>query len=42
VGLVTGVTVYNGDEEKRNRETFAAICEQQRQINPQLACVWRD
>jgi hypothetical protein len=41
VGLVTGVTVYNGDEEKRNRETFAAICEQQRQINPKLLCEYK-
>lgn len=41
VGLFTGMTVYGGDEEKRNRETFAAICEQQRQANPKLACEFK-
>jgi hypothetical protein len=41
VGLVTGMTVYGGDEEKRNRDTFAAICEEQRQINPKITCEYR-
>lgn len=41
VGLVTGMTVYGGDEEKRNRDTFAAICEQQRQANPKLVCEYK-
>lgn len=41
VGLVTGMTMYSGDEEKRNRETFAAICEQQRQANPKLVCEYK-
>lgn len=41
LGLFTGMTVYSGDEEKRNRDTFAAICEQQRQINPKITCEYR-
>lgn len=41
LGLATGMTVYSGDEEKRNRETFAAICAEQRQSNPALVCEYR-
>ena len=38
IGVVTGVTVYNGDEEKRNRETALAVCTEQRKVNPALVC----
>ncbi|MFP8781161.1 hypothetical protein [Hydrogenophaga sp. RWCD_12] len=42
IGVVAGVTVYNGDEDKRNRETFAAICQEQRRAKPDLVCEYRD
>lgn len=42
IGVVAGVTVYNGDEDKRNRETFAAICQEQRRTKPDLVCEYRD
>jgi hypothetical protein len=38
IGLMTGVTVYNGDEEKRNRETALAVCAEERKVNPELVC----
>lgn len=38
IGVVTGVTVYNGDEDKRNRETALAECTEQRKVNPELVC----
>lgn len=41
IGAVAGISVYNGDEEKRNRETFAAICQEQRRSNPDLVCEYR-
>ena len=42
IGLAAGVTTWNGDEDKRNRATFAAICEQERQNNPGLTCTYSD
>ena len=42
IGVVAGVTVYNGDEDKRNRETFAAICQEQRRTRPDLVCEYKD
>lgn len=42
IGVVTGVSVYNGDEDKRNRETFAAICQEQRRAKPELVCEYKD
>lgn len=42
IGVVAGVSVYNGDEDKRNRETFAAICQEQRRAKPYLVCEYRD
>lgn len=42
IGLAAGVTTWNGDEDKRNRATFAAICERQRQTNPGLTCAYSD
>ena len=42
IGLAAGVTTWNADEEKRNRATFAAICEQERQTNPTMSCTYGD
>lgn len=40
LGLATGVTTWNADEERRNRATFDAICEEQKQSNPALVCIY--
>lgn len=40
IGLATGMTTWKGDESRRDRATFAAICEQQRQSNPALTCTY--
>lgn len=42
IGLATGMTTWNGDEAKRDRATFAVICEQQRKANPALTCSYSD
>ena len=42
IGLAAGIGTWNGDEAQRDRATFAAICEQQRQGNPGLTCTYTD
>lgn len=40
IGMATGVGVYSADEENRNRATFEAMCAQQREMNPQINCIY--
>lgn len=40
VGLATGMTTWSADEERRNRATFDAICDEQKRSNPDLVCIY--
>lgn len=40
IGLATGMTTWNADEERRNRATFDAICDEQKRMNPNLICTY--
>lgn len=39
LGVATGMTVWNSNEEERNRATFDAICKELQASNPELVCV---
>lgn len=41
LGVATGMTVWNNNEEERNRATFDAMCKDMQAKNPALQCVYR-
>lgn len=42
LGVATGVGMWNGNQAKRDRETFDAICREAQASNPQLVCTYNE
>ena len=42
LGLGAGIGAWNNDSDQRDRATFAAICKEARQNNPDMVCIYNE